>query len=84
MLAVPSNGPRVHGFTPSLAIVDELHAHRDDALYLAFRTGLAKRADARLVTITTAGVAGDAAGTGSATARGGGGEKWTGPATTRR
>lgn len=56
---IPSNGPRTHGLTPSLAICDELHAHRDDGLYLAFRTAMLKRPDARLVTITTAAPEGD-------------------------
>lgn len=56
---IPANGPRTHGLTPSLAICDELHAHRDDALYLSLRTAMAKRPDARMVTITTAGEVGD-------------------------
>ena len=53
---VASDGPEQHGLILSLAIVDELHAHRDDELYLALRTGMLKRADAKLVTISTAGI----------------------------
>ena len=51
---VPSDGPRSQGITYSLAICDELHAHRDDALYLSLRSALAKRPGARMVTISTA------------------------------
>lgn len=52
---VASDGPKQHGLILSLAIVDELHAHRDGELYTALRTGMLKRRDARIVTITTAG-----------------------------
>jgi hypothetical protein len=38
-----------------LAIVDELHAHKHDELYVALRTAMQKRPGARMVTITTAG-----------------------------
>lgn len=41
--------------TPTLAIVDELHAHRDAELYVALRTALGKMPGARLLTISTAG-----------------------------
>lgn len=51
---VASDGPKQHGLILSLAIVDELHAHRDAELYLALRTGLLKRRDSRIVTISTA------------------------------
>lgn len=50
-----SDAPKLHGLTPSLAIVDELHAHRDAEVYLALRTALLKRPGARMVTISTAG-----------------------------
>jgi hypothetical protein len=43
------------GLTPSLVLVDELHAHRDGELYEAMRTSMLKRPGARLVTISTAG-----------------------------
>lgn len=52
---ISSDGPKQHGLILSLAIVDELHAHRDAELYTALRTGLLKRKDARIVTISTAG-----------------------------
>lgn len=58
---VASDGPKQHGLILSLAIVDELHAHRDAELYVALRTGMLKRRDARIVTITTAGAADDSA-----------------------
>lgn len=58
---ISSDGPKQHGLILSLAIVDELHAHRDAELYLALRTGLLKRRDARMVTISTAGFDDDSA-----------------------
>ena len=53
---VASDGPKQHGLDLTLAIVDEFHAHHDDELYIALRTGLLKRPDAQLWTITTAGI----------------------------
>jgi phage terminase large subunit-like protein len=53
---VSSDGPKQHGLILTLAIVDELHAHRNDELYLAFRTGLMKVPDSQMWTITTAGI----------------------------
>lgn len=53
--AVASDGPKQHGPILSLAIVDELHAHRDAELYTAPRTGMLERRDAKIVTISTAG-----------------------------
>ena len=50
-----SDAPKLHGLTPSLAVIDELHAFRDAEVYLALRTAMAKRPGARLVTISTAG-----------------------------
>jgi phage terminase large subunit-like protein len=55
--APPTDGPKQHGLILSLAIVDELHAHRDAELY----TGMLKRRDARIVTIWTAGADHDSA-----------------------
>src|SRR5206468_189761 len=40
---VASNADRLQGLTPTLAIVDELHAHKDESVYLALRTALLKR-----------------------------------------
>jgi phage terminase large subunit-like protein len=50
-----SDAPKLHGLTPSLCVIDELHAHASDEVYLSLRTALAKRPGARMVTITTAG-----------------------------
>jgi len=51
-----SDGPRAHGLMPNpLVIVDELHAHRDPALYVALRTALGKGHGARMLVLTTAG-----------------------------
>lgn len=50
-----ADAPRLHGLTPSLAIVDELHAHADDQVYLALLTSLAKRPGSKLITISSAG-----------------------------
>lgn len=58
---VASDGPKQHGLVLSLAILDELHAHRDDELYIALRTGMLKRPDAKIVTISTAGVGAESA-----------------------
>jgi phage terminase large subunit-like protein len=56
-----ADAPKLHGLTPSLAIIDELHAHRDDNVYLALRTATLKRPDSRLVVISTAGQGVDSA-----------------------
>ena len=52
-----SDANRAHGLPDmSLGLVDELHAHRDDGrLYAALATGLGKRPDSQIVTITTVG-----------------------------
>jgi phage terminase large subunit-like protein len=50
-----SDAPKLHGLTPSLAVVDELHAFADASVYEAMRTSLIKRAGSRMVTISTAG-----------------------------
>jgi phage terminase large subunit-like protein len=52
---IASDAPLAHGLTPSLVLVDELHAHRDGERYEAMRTSLLKRPGARMVTISTAG-----------------------------
>jgi phage terminase large subunit-like protein len=53
---LPSDGPRTHGITPTLAILDELWAHRDGALFESMTAALVKRPDAKLVVISTADV----------------------------
>jgi phage terminase large subunit-like protein len=50
-----SDAPKLHGLTPSLAVIDELHAFADASVYQAMRTSLVKRSDSRMVTISTAG-----------------------------
>jgi phage terminase large subunit-like protein len=50
-----ADAPRLHGLTPSLAIVDELHAHASDEVYLALGTAMLKRPGAKLIVISTAG-----------------------------
>lgn len=52
---VASDAGKLQGLTPSLVVVDELHAHKDAAVYLAMRTALLKRPDAKMAVISTAG-----------------------------
>ena len=52
---ISSDAPRQHGLIPSLAIIDELHAHPNDELYIAMSTAMMKRPGAKLITISTAG-----------------------------
>jgi phage terminase large subunit-like protein len=47
-------GGKRQGFNPTLAFLDELHAHENDNLYTDMRSGLFKR-NGLLVTISTAG-----------------------------
>jgi phage terminase large subunit-like protein len=54
-----ADAPKLHGLTPSLAIIDELHAHPDDDVYLAWRTATLKRRASKLITISTAGQGAD-------------------------
>jgi len=54
-----SDAPKLHGLTPSWAIIDELHAFRDAEVYLALRTAMAKRPGARMTIISTAGTGHD-------------------------
>jgi phage terminase large subunit-like protein len=56
---VPSDGPRTHGISPTLAVCDELWAHRDGALYESMRAAMVKRADMKLITISTADIGED-------------------------
>jgi phage terminase large subunit-like protein len=53
-----SDARKLHGLTPSLAIIDELQAHADQSVYIALNSALHKRARAQLVTISTAGQGG--------------------------
>jgi phage terminase large subunit-like protein len=54
-----ADAPRLHGLTPSLAIIDELHAHADDSVYLAMKTAQLKRPGCKLIVISTAGAGAD-------------------------
>jgi hypothetical protein len=47
-------GGKAQGFNPTLALIDELHAHENPNLYVDMRTGLFKR-NGLLIVITTAG-----------------------------
>jgi phage terminase large subunit-like protein len=58
MRVLAADARLLHGLKPTLGIIDELHAHRDDEVYIAMRTGL-KGPDAKLVTISTAGQGAD-------------------------
>lgn len=43
MRAVAADGPLQHGFNPSCSIIDEIHAHRNDGLYVALtKSGIAR------------------------------------------
>lgn len=44
-----------HGYNPSFAVVDELHAHTSPDLYLAMRTAMGAREEPLMLSITTAG-----------------------------
>ncbi len=48
------DGGKKQGFNPTLALIDELHAHENDNLYVDMQTGLFKR-NGLLMTVTTAG-----------------------------
>jgi hypothetical protein len=47
-------GGKAQGFNPTLALIDELHAHENDNLYVDMRSGLFK-SKGLLIVITTAG-----------------------------
>jgi phage terminase large subunit-like protein len=54
-----SDAPKVHGLSPTLALVDEYHAHRDDQLWVALASARHKKPGARMITISTAGQGAD-------------------------
>jgi phage terminase large subunit-like protein len=54
-----ADAPRLHGLTYGLAVVDELHAHPNDQVYLALLTALAKARGAKLIVISSAGQGAD-------------------------
>lgn len=51
---VPSDGPRAHGLSSTLFVLDELWAHKNAELLEAAQTGLVKRPDSKLFVISTA------------------------------
>jgi phage terminase large subunit-like protein len=55
MRVLASDAAKVHGLSPTLVVIDELHAHKDAELYLALRTAMLKREGSKCITITTAG-----------------------------
>lgn len=52
---ISSDAGRQHGLMPTLALVDELHAHKNGDLYVALKTAMGKNPEAQLITISTAG-----------------------------
>ncbi len=54
-----SDAPKLHGLTPSLVALDELHAFKDGSVYEAMRTAMLKRPGSRMVVISTAGQGAD-------------------------
>ena len=59
LLVVAADAEKQLGWDPSLIFLDELCAHRHDDLYMSLRTSLVKRPDAKMITISTAGVGAD-------------------------
>jgi phage terminase large subunit-like protein len=53
--ALASDANLAHGYNPHMAIIDELHVHRNSELYEAMRTGTAARLQPLILSITTAG-----------------------------
>jgi phage terminase large subunit-like protein len=59
MRVLPAVAPKLHGLTPSLGLIDELHALSDGGVYEAMRTAVLKRPDSKLAIISTAGSTAD-------------------------
>jgi len=59
MRVLAADAPRLHGLTPSLCLVDELHAHPSDEVYIALSTAAIKRPGSKLLIISTAGAGPD-------------------------
>ena len=55
LTVLASDARLLHGLTPSLVVVDELHAHKSAEVYIALRTAMLKRPGSRMATISTAG-----------------------------
>jgi len=54
MRVLAADALKIHGLTPSLVLLDEYHAAPTDDVYLALRTALLKRPDARMAVISSA------------------------------
>jgi phage terminase large subunit-like protein len=59
MRVLAADGPKIHGLSPTLMILDELQAVTRADLYPALASALHKRPDSKLVTISTAGSGAD-------------------------
>jgi phage terminase large subunit-like protein len=55
MRVLGAEGPRLHGLSPTLMILDELQAVTREDIYAALGSALHKRPDSKLVIISTAG-----------------------------
>lgn len=55
MRVLAADAAKLHGLGGSLVLVDELHAHADDAVYTTLRTGVMKTAGSKMIVISTAG-----------------------------
>lgn len=49
----------LHGLKPSLVVIDEMHAHPDDEVYIALRTAMLKIPGSKLIVISSAGQGAD-------------------------
>ena len=49
----------LHGLKPTLVVIDEMHAHPDDEVYIALRTAMLKIPGSKLIVISSAGQGAD-------------------------
>jgi phage terminase large subunit-like protein len=49
----------LHGLRPSLVIIDEMHSHIDDSVYVALRTAMLKIPNSKMICISSAGQGAD-------------------------
>ena len=60
MRVLAADAAKLHGLGGTLVIIDELHAHADDSVYAALRTGVDRRHQgSKLIVISTAGQGAD-------------------------
>lgn len=57
MKTVASESTRLDGYSPSSAILDEIHAYKDDELFLVIKSGILARENPIILLISTAGTA---------------------------